>query len=126
MNIKKGLDGFAGFEGLRTEIFNLNNEVFAIQKRTENSNFFFGVLMLAEIEKCNRFKVEIEIQDVNGETSFLAHFSPEAIDLENKDLASLVVPKLRFAQMATSKEDEIKYKLVIKVSEKRGVLQLGY
>ena len=74
MNIKKGLDGFAGFEGLRTEIFNLNNEVFAIQKRTENSNFFFGVLMLAEREKCNRFKVAIEIQDVNGETAFLAYF----------------------------------------------------
>ena len=82
--------------------------------------------MLAEREKCNRFKVSIEIQDIDGETAFLAQFSPAAIDLENRDLASLVVPKLRFAQMATSKEDEIKYKLVIKVSEKRGVLQLGY
>ena len=60
------------------------------------------------------------------EVCFLVHFSPAAIDLENRDLASLVVPKLRFAQMATIKEDEIKYKLVIKVSEKRGVLQLGY
>ena len=79
--------------------------------------------MLAEREKCNRFKVAIEIQDTYGETAFLAQFSPAAIDLENRDLASLVVPKLRFAQIATSKEDEIKYKLVIKVLEKRGVLQ---
>ena len=30
--------------------------------------------MLAEREKCNRFKVAIEIQDVNGETAFLAYF----------------------------------------------------
>ena len=122
---KDSLDAVNGFAGFRTEIFNLNNEVFAVQKRMENGNFSFGVVMLAEREKCTRFKVAIEIQDVDGETAFLAQFSPAAIDLENRDLASLVVPKLRFAQIATSKEDEIKYKLVIKVSEKRGVLQLG-
>ena len=106
---------------LRTEIFNLNNEVFAVQKKMENANFSFGVLMLAEREKCNRFKVTLEIQDANGETAFLAQFNPTPIDMENKDLANLVVPKQRFASMVTSEEDQIIYKLVIKVSEKRAI-----
>ena len=79
--------------------------------------------MLAEREKCKRFKVTIEIQDANNETAFLAQFNPGPIDMENRDLASLVVPKQRFAKMVTSKEEEIKYELVIKVSEKRAILQ---
>ena len=71
----------------RTEIFNRNNEVFALQKKMENGNFSFGVLMLAERDKCNRFKVTLEIQDANCETAFLAQFNPAPIDMENKDLA---------------------------------------
>ena len=110
-----------GSNGLTTDIFNLNNEVFAVQKKMENSNFSFGVLMLAEKEKCNQFKVTIEIQDANCETAFLAQFNPTPIDMENRDLASLVVPKQRFASMITSENDQIKYKLVIKVSEKRAI-----
>ena len=106
---------------LRTEIFNLNNEAFAVQKRMENGNFSFGVLMLAERERCERFKVAIEIQDTNDETAFLAQFNPAPIDTVNRDLASLVVPKQRFAKMVISEEDKIKLKLVIKVSEKRAI-----
>ena len=82
-----------------------------------------SIRLLAEREKCNRFKVTIEIQDTNSETAFLAQFNPAPIDMENRDLASLVVPKQRFAKMVTSKEEEIEYKLVIKVSEKRAILQ---
>ena len=106
---------------LRTEMFNLNNEVFAVQKKMENANFSFGVLMLAERDKCNRFKVTIEIQDANYETVFLAQFNPAPIDMENRDLTSLVVPKHTFASMVTSEEDQIRYKLVLKVSEKRAI-----
>ena len=80
---------------------------------------------MQQIQGCNRDS-RCQRRDRFLAKKFLVHFSPAAIDLENRDLASLVVPKLRFAQMATIKEDEIKYKLVIKVSEKRGVLQLGY
>ena len=38
-----------GTNGLTTDIFNLNNEVFAVQKNMENSNFAFGVLILRRV-----------------------------------------------------------------------------
>ena len=68
---------------LTTELFEIKGEVFAVQKKMENSNLSFGVLMLAVREKCDRFKVTIEIQDMSGETAFSAQFNPTPIDIGN-------------------------------------------
>ena len=110
---------------LTTDIFEINGETFAVQKKMKRSNLSFGVLMLAVREKCDRFKVTIEIQDGNCETAFSAQFNPAPIDLKNKDIAGLVVPKHMFAKMVTSDGDQIKYKLALKVSEKRARLQMN-
>ena len=74
-------------------IFNLNNEVYAIQTRMDHKNLSFGVLMLADREKCERFKVTLEIQDSNFQTGFLAQINPAPVDTKNSDVTSLVVPK---------------------------------
>ena len=112
-------------EKYTTELFEINGETFAVQKKMKRSNLSFGVLMLAGREKCDRLKVTIEIQDMSGETAFAAQFNPTPIDIENKDVDCLVVPKRRFAKMVTSDGDQIKYKLAIKVSEKRARLQMN-
>ena len=121
--IRKNVFGDGDIVNLRTEIFNINNEVFAVQKTSHYNNFSFGVLMLAEEEKCNRFKVTIAIEDGNSETAFLAQFSPSPIDKKNLDIASLVVQKRMFSKMVKTGGDQIKYKLVMKVSEKREIAQ---
>ena len=104
---------------MKTRIFKLNNEVFAVQTKMKNNKFSFGVLMLANREKCDQFKVTIEIQDDISETAFSAQFNPDPVDMKNSDEASLVVHKKKFAKMVTSGEDRIKYKINMKVSEKR-------
>ena len=76
---------------MKTKIFKLNDEVFAVQTKMKQNNMSFGVLMLANREKCDRFKVTIEIQDDNSETAFLAQFNPDPVDMKNSDEASLVV-----------------------------------
>ena len=93
--------------------------MYAIQIRMDHKNLSFGVLMLTDREKCERFKVTIEIQDSNLETGFLAQFKPAPVDTKNADVTSLVVPKQNFAKMVTIDGDKIRYALAIKVSEKR-------
>ena len=117
---------FRGFGGLRgtcfnkllldrdqlifsANIFNLNNEVYAIQTRMDHKNLSFGVLMLADREKCERFKVTLEIQDSNFQTGFLAHINPAPVDTKNSDVTSLVVPKQNFAKMVTIDGDTVRY-----------------
>ena len=106
---------------LKTKIFKLANEVFAVQTRIDKSKMSFGVLMLADREKCNRFKVTIEIQDDNSETLFSAQFNPDPVDMENCDDASLLVRKTKLAKMVTSDGDRFRYKINMKVSEKRTI-----
>ena len=102
-----------------TQIFHVNNEVYAIQIKMDKSKLSFGVLMQADREKCERFKVTIEIQDTNSQTGFLAQFNPAPIDMKNEDVNSLVVPKKNFAKMATIDGDKVRCTLEMKVSEKR-------
>ena len=108
---------------IKTKIFKLNDEVFAVQTKMKNSNLSFGVLMLANREKCDKFKVTIEIQDDNSQTAFLAQFNPDPVDMINSDEASLVVHKTKLAKMVTSDEDKFRYKINMKVSEKRSNVQ---
>ena len=108
-----------------TRIFHLNNEVYAMQTKMDNGKLSFGVLMHADREKCERFKVTMEIQDSNLQTGFLAQFNPAPVDLENADANSLVVLKQNFAKMVTIEGDKIRYTLQMKVSEKRQIVLLN-
>ena len=103
-----------------TKIFTLRDEIFAVQTKMDNNKLSFGVLMMAQRAKCERWKVTIEVQDINSETVFLAQFNPDPVDMKNIGGANLVVEKATFAKMVTSDGQQFRYKLKIKVSEKRG------
>ena len=75
--------------------------------------------MLADRDKCDRFKMTIEIQDVNSKAAFLAQFNPAPVDMENFDQPFFVVHRKRFEKMVTGDGEKVRYKLDIKVSEKR-------
>ena len=103
-----------------TKIFTLGDEIFAVQTKMNNNKLSFGVLMMAQRAKCERWKVTIEVQDNNSDTVFLAQFNPDPVDMKNSGGAKLVVEKATFAKMVTSDGQQFRYKLKIKVSEKRG------
>ena len=107
-----------------TKIFTLRDEIFAVQTKMNNSKLSFGVLMMAQRAKCERWKVTIEVQDINSETVFLAQFNPTPISMENSEEASLVVQKKRFAEMIPVDGDSFKFDYDIKVSEKRAVFDI--
>ena len=104
---------------LKTLVVRMNNEVFALQQKMENGNIYFSVLMLAHREKCDRFKMTLEIQNNNSKTAFSAQFNPVPVEMEASDEAIFMVQKQRFAKMVTTDGDRIRYKLELKVSEKR-------
>ena len=100
-------------------IFQIHSEVFALQWKKVNSNFLFSVLMLAEREKCERFKITLEIQNNNCKTGFSAQFNPEPVDMKPLDQAIFMIHKDRFEKMGTKCGDKFKFKIEMKVSEKR-------
>ena len=102
-----------------TSIFQIHGEVFALQWKMVNSNFLFSVLMLAEREKCERFKITLEIQNNNCKTGFSAQFNPEPVDMKPFDQAIFMIHKDRFEKMGTKCGDKFKFKIEMKVSEKR-------
>ena len=102
-----------------TLVVRMNNEVFAVQQKMENSNLYFSVLMFAHREKCDRFKMTLEIQNRNSETAFSAQFNPAPVKMEASDEAIFVMQKQRFAKMVTTDGERLRYKLKLKVSEKR-------
>ena len=106
----------------KTPVVRMNNEVFAIKQEIADSNIFFSVLMFAHREKCNRFKMTLEIQDNNSKTAFLAQFNPTPVGMESEsfvDDAIFILPKKMFEKMITSDGEKLRYNLEMKVSEKR-------
>ena len=97
----------------------MNNEIFAVQQNMENSNLNFSVLMLAGRGKCERFKMTLEIQNMNFKTGFLAQFNPAPVEMEASEEPIFMVKKQRFEKMVTSDGERLRYKLELKVSEKR-------
>merc|ERR1711971_1278210 len=73
--------------GFKTLVVRMNNEVFALQQKMENSNINFSVLMLAPREKCDRFKITLELQNNNSKTAFSAQFNPSPVEMEASDEA---------------------------------------
>ena len=85
----------------------------------ENSNISFSVLMFTHREKCDRFKMTLEIQNNNFKTAFLAQFNPAPVQREASDEAVFMMQKQRFAKMLTTDGERFRFKLEMKVSEKR-------
>ena len=75
--------------------------------------------MLAEREKCERFKITLEIQNNNCKTGFSAQFNPEPVDMKPFDQAIFMIHKEKFEKMGTKDGDIFKFKIEMKVSEKR-------
>jgi len=76
--------------------------------------------MFAHREKCDRFKMTLEIQDINFKTAFLAQFNPAPVEMEaSADKSIFVLRKKRFEKMITSDKEKLRYHLEMKVSEKR-------
>ena len=105
-------------------IYNIDNEVFVVQKKMAEGKFTFSVLMLAEREKCDRFMVTLAINVNKTQTVFSAQFNPTPISMENSEEASLVVQKKRFVKMISDAGDEFKFDYEIKVSQKRAVMDV--
>ena len=108
-----------GDQSFKSRLLQMNNEEFALQQKISNSNISFSVLMLADRYKCDRFKMTIEIQDENSKAAFLAQFNPAPVDMERFDQPFFMVHTKRFEKMVTSDGEKSRFKLDIKVSEKR-------
>ena len=105
-------------------IYNIDSEVFVVQKKMAEDKFTFAVLMLAERAKCERFKVTLAIKNLLAQTVFSSQFNPTPISMKNVEEASLVVHKQRFAKMISDTGDmgEFEFDCEIKVSQKRALI----
>ena len=108
----------------KSVIYNIDNEVFVVQKKMAEGKFTFAVLMLAERAKCERFKVTLAINNLLDQTVFSAQFNPTPISMKNVEEASLVVHKQRFAKMVSNNGDmgDFEFDCEIKVSQKRALI----
>ena len=106
-------------------VVHINNELFVVQRKMVSSKFIFGVLMLAERERCDQVMVSLGIQKNNSQTAFSAQFNPTPLSMENSDEAILVVEKKRFAKNVSEAEGSFKFDIEIKVSEKRALAAIA-
>ena len=106
-------------------VVHINNELFVVQRKMVSSKFIFGVLMLADRERCDQVMVTLGIQNNNSQTSFSAQFNPTPLSMENSDEAILVVEKKRFAKNVSEAEGSFKFDIEIKLSEKRALAAIA-
>ena len=103
-----------------TRIYHINNEIFGLRVGNCNGNFFFETLMLAEREKCNRFKTTISILDPNDETSFVGQFNPTPIGATHVQGSRLTIEKKSMDTIMTTENDGSRmFGIDLSISEKK-------
>ena len=104
-----------------TQIYHMNKEVFGLRLGICNGNFFFETLMLAEKEKCNRFKTTISILDPNDETSFVGQFNPTPIGATHVQGSRLTIEKKSMDTIIRTTHGLRKFVVDFSISEKKAL-----